>query len=532
MKVTGHWVSTPRSNTITGSFLHAASTAGVSAAVVVGETMSRSQFPLSTKALMSEICLSSLAWASATVKDLMSFFSTSTCACMLVKPTTRHGFSRLALEKQIRYGPGFLYCDVSTILPPRCCSHGLPAGPSGVIASISLAAWNSFGSSKFWADAGLASPASAAAASIAATDAFTIIFFPPADHAAFTRRAFASPLSDAATAPCAERHRRDQNESLRGLLQRLRQAEQGQKREERGERQRAGDRADDGAAPAHELDPADNAGGDRLKLEPEPDVDRNPAEPAEHDPRRNRRQRRNDERPQPNGFNLDAGEASRAGVVANGEHPPAEDGSVQAPPDERRDGGEHEDRERKDFHDGHVVKHETAEHPEIVGQVAARCAAAPHHRGAIDREQRPERRDERRGLEVGDDRAVDQADDETDRVEDADRPPGLRGVVGRKHGSADDRDRHERSDREVEPAAHQHEDLPRGEDRQRRRAAQKIHRARGLEIARLQEPDRAIENDEHDHREIDLPGERGRGRGVLAVVENDGHATRSRDRTA
>ena len=53
MKVTGHWVRTPRSKTMTGSFLQAASTAGVSAAVVFGETMSRSQLPLETKASMS-----------------------------------------------------------------------------------------------------------------------------------------------------------------------------------------------------------------------------------------------------------------------------------------------------------------------------------------------------------------------------------------------------------------------------------------------------------------------------------------------
>ncbi len=166
MKVTGHWVRTPRSNTMVGSFLQAASTAGVSAAVVFGETMSKSQAPLETKASMSEICLSSLPCASATVKDLMSFLSTSTCACMLVQPTTRHGLKRPALEKQIRYGPGFLYCAVSTSLPSRCCSQGLSGGPCGVIARRSLAAWNSFGSSKFWASAPPATPAKAAPAII------------------------------------------------------------------------------------------------------------------------------------------------------------------------------------------------------------------------------------------------------------------------------------------------------------------------------------------------------------------------------
>src|SRR6202044_3301662 len=154
---------------MTGSFLQAASTAGVSAAVVFGETIRASQSPLCTKALMSEICLSSLPCASATLKDLMSSLSTSTCACMLVQPTTRHGLSTPAFEKQMRYGPGFLYLEVSTSLPPRFCSHGFPSGPDGVIFNRSCAAWNSFGSSKFCASACGAFAASPAPATIGAS---------------------------------------------------------------------------------------------------------------------------------------------------------------------------------------------------------------------------------------------------------------------------------------------------------------------------------------------------------------------------
>src|SRR5580698_2938906 len=138
---------------MTGSFLHAASTAGVNAAVVFGETIKASQSPVWTKALMSEICLSSLPCASAALKDLMSSFSASTCACMLVQPTTRHGLSTPAFEKQMRYGPAFLYFLLMIRLPPRFCSHGFPSGPDGVILRRSCAAWNSFGSSKFCADA-------------------------------------------------------------------------------------------------------------------------------------------------------------------------------------------------------------------------------------------------------------------------------------------------------------------------------------------------------------------------------------------
>ena len=91
---------TPRSNTTTGSFWQACSTAGVSAAVVFGDTISTSQLPLLTSVLMSEICLSSLPSASTWVNDLMSAFCASTSACMLVKPTTRQGLLTPALEKQ------------------------------------------------------------------------------------------------------------------------------------------------------------------------------------------------------------------------------------------------------------------------------------------------------------------------------------------------------------------------------------------------------------------------------------------------
>ena len=45
MNVTGQSVLTPRSKTMTGTFSQAASTAGVSVAVVFGETMSASQLP-------------------------------------------------------------------------------------------------------------------------------------------------------------------------------------------------------------------------------------------------------------------------------------------------------------------------------------------------------------------------------------------------------------------------------------------------------------------------------------------------------
>src|SRR5260370_27993889 len=108
----------------------------------------------------------------------MSDFRTSSWACMLVQTTTRHGLSTPALEKQIRYGPGFLYCEVSTSLPPRCCSQGLSAGPRGVIAGRSFAAWNSLGSLKFWASAPPAKPPIAALL-ISLTTILYVVMLPP-----------------------------------------------------------------------------------------------------------------------------------------------------------------------------------------------------------------------------------------------------------------------------------------------------------------------------------------------------------------
>src|ERR1700756_4344595 len=97
--VTGHRLSTERSKVTTGSFLHASSTAGVSAAEVLGETISASHLPLFTSERMSEICFSSLPCASAYSKPLMSALFSSPSACMVFQPTTRHGLPTLAFEK-------------------------------------------------------------------------------------------------------------------------------------------------------------------------------------------------------------------------------------------------------------------------------------------------------------------------------------------------------------------------------------------------------------------------------------------------
>src|ERR687891_353422 len=102
MNVTGQSVSTPRSKTITGTSLHAASTAGVSVAVVFGDTISASHLPPETIDSMSEICLSSFASASTTVNLPISSCSLTSC-CIVFQPTWRHGLSTAAFEKQMSY---------------------------------------------------------------------------------------------------------------------------------------------------------------------------------------------------------------------------------------------------------------------------------------------------------------------------------------------------------------------------------------------------------------------------------------------
>src|ERR671910_2125850 len=98
MNVTGQSVLTPRSNTITGTFLQAASTAGVRVAVVFGEMISASHLP-PARSSMSEICLSSLASASTARKLAISLWSL-TSSCIVVQPTWRHGLLTAAFEKQ------------------------------------------------------------------------------------------------------------------------------------------------------------------------------------------------------------------------------------------------------------------------------------------------------------------------------------------------------------------------------------------------------------------------------------------------
>ena len=135
MNVTGQSVVTPRSNTMIGmSDLHASSTAGVSVAVVFGETISASHLLPETSDSMSEICLSSLASASTTVNFAISSWSLTSCFIVL-KPVWRHGLSFAAFEKHT-FQPlalSDLYLDVSTISGSIACSHGVSGSPSGSI---------------------------------------------------------------------------------------------------------------------------------------------------------------------------------------------------------------------------------------------------------------------------------------------------------------------------------------------------------------------------------------------------------------
>ena len=86
---------------------------------------------------MSEICLSSFASASTSLKSAISSWSL-TSSCIVVQPTWRHGLSTAAFEKQMFQPLAVfaLYSAVSTISGSIACSHGLSAGPSGSIVAL------------------------------------------------------------------------------------------------------------------------------------------------------------------------------------------------------------------------------------------------------------------------------------------------------------------------------------------------------------------------------------------------------------
>src|SRR6266487_6254565 len=138
---TGQSVVTPRSNTITGTPLrHAASTAGVKAVVVFGDTISASQ-PLVCRSARSEICLSSLLCASTTVKSPISGCS-FTSAFIVVRPVTRQGLSNAALEKhRCHFLLALAYVVVSTMAGWIICSHGVFGSPWGAIRRSAI--WRS-----------------------------------------------------------------------------------------------------------------------------------------------------------------------------------------------------------------------------------------------------------------------------------------------------------------------------------------------------------------------------------------------------
>ena len=116
------------------SLLHAASTAGVSVAVVFGAMMIASHLPPEVIASMSEICLSSFASASTTVNFAISLvFSAS--AFIVMRPFWRHGLSERGVREAdvpARALLGLELRQCSTISGSIICVHGLDASPSGV----------------------------------------------------------------------------------------------------------------------------------------------------------------------------------------------------------------------------------------------------------------------------------------------------------------------------------------------------------------------------------------------------------------
>ena len=127
--------------------------------------------------------------------------------------------------------------------------------------------------------------------------------------------------------------------------------------------------------------------------------------------------------------------------------------------------------------------------------------------------------------EEGHDDAVDEADAEPHRIESGNGHPRPAGVTAGDHRGADHGQRHDRAHRQVETAGHEHEHLPGGQDRQRRRTAEKVEEAGRLEIGRLLQGHRGVEHDEDDQPDVDA------GRGTVALrarlpfLQRDRHAT-------
>jgi hypothetical protein len=128
----------------------------------------------------------------------------------------------------------------------------------------------------------------------------------------------------------------------------------------------------------HELGAADNAGGDRLQLEADPTSTETPPTPPSRIP----------------AVTAARAEMTKTAVRTEATWTPASCAARALSPvaKTRRpntvpcsphcasaQNGEHKNSDGEDLHDRHVVKDEAAEHPEIVGQIAAWGAARPHH---------------------------------------------------------------------------------------------------------------------------------------------------------
>src|SRR3954454_15093542 len=302
--------------------------------------------------------------------------------------------------------------------------------------------------------------------------------------------------------PLLEQHGGDDDDSLEELLLRDGAVVEDEDVVERGEDQDAEDGADDGAPAAGEQRAADDDRGDRVELV-EVAVggatgggpgDQHQGGDAAADA---------DEHVEVDGLPLDrdAGEAGGLGVAADGDSAAAEGRPVEQDPADDRDQDEDPDLHR-DPDDLPVEEVGEAFDVDDLGLAITddlgQAPGAGQHR---------EGHDERHYPAVGDQQPVDQPAAGADRQRDEhhDEPVGVIGHrLGGDRGAPDRRQRDDRSDREVDAAADDHERHPDADDADRRRQLEDRQGVGGGReaVTGRDDPDEAQQQQRYDEAEV------------------------------
>src|SRR5690606_15041319 len=218
---------------------------------------------------------------------------------------------------------------------------------------------------------------------------------------------------------------------------------------ERGHDERADHGPEDRGLAAAQGRAADDDGGDRLELVPEPEAGLGRVEPRRHDdarePGEDARDRVDHDLPAPH---VDAGDRRRLLVGADGQRVPADERLAEQ--HARDDGGDEEDEDGV-RQPGHELAERDLAEARDVGEVDG-LGAGDDERQALRDHHGRERRDERRDAEERHVEAVDEPEQRPGRdpAEHAHRERETE--VGEEHARHDGAQRHPGPDRQVDPA--------------------------------------------------------------------------------